>query len=151
MPKNFAPNAPLYFGEAFEIPRNFARTYLSYKKGVPKNFAPNAPLYFGEAFEIPKDFSRKVLCVRVWGGSPNIQCTQKSTATPCFLFFVICWNCRSKPCFKVLPPKKHLKNPQKLPAERTTLFWQNFGYVLTILFFVNQHCGWATIVYIFEV
>ena len=29
-------------------------------------------LYFSEAFEIPKDFSRKVLCVRVWGGSPNL-------------------------------------------------------------------------------
>ena len=28
--------------------------------------------YFGEAFEIPKDFSRKVLCVRVWGGQPNL-------------------------------------------------------------------------------
>ena len=42
------------------------------QKGKPKNFAPNTPLYLGEAFEIPKDFSRKVLCVRVWGGCPNL-------------------------------------------------------------------------------
>ena len=25
MPKNFAPNTPFYFGEAFEVPRNFSR------------------------------------------------------------------------------------------------------------------------------
>ena len=25
MPKNFAPNAPIYFGKAFEVPRNFSR------------------------------------------------------------------------------------------------------------------------------
>ena len=38
---------------------------------IRKNFPPNTPIYFGEAFEIPKDFSRKVLCVGVWGKSPN--------------------------------------------------------------------------------
>ena len=31
-----------------------------------------------EAFEVPRNFSRKVSCVRVWGGNPNIQCTQKA-------------------------------------------------------------------------
>ena len=35
-------------------------------------FATTISLYFSEAFEIPKDFSRKVLCVRVWGRSPNL-------------------------------------------------------------------------------
>ena len=38
---------------------------------------PNILLHSGKAFEIPKDFSRKVLCVGVWGGSPNIQYTLK--------------------------------------------------------------------------
>ena len=51
--------------------------YLSYKKGKPKNFTPTAPIYFGKAFEIPKDFSRKVLCVQVWGGSPNLPFLQE--------------------------------------------------------------------------
>ena len=46
-------------------------TFLS-EKSRQKNFAPTTPLYFGEAFEFPKDFSRKVLCVWVWGGSPNL-------------------------------------------------------------------------------
>ena len=50
--------------------RTFAR--LLSKKGVPKNFPPNTPLYFGEVFEIPKDFLQKVLCVRVWGGQPQL-------------------------------------------------------------------------------
>ena len=52
----------------------FQRTFprLLSKKGVPKNFPPNTPLYFGEVFEIPKDFLQKVLCVRVWGGQPQL-------------------------------------------------------------------------------
>ena len=53
---------------------------------IRKNFPPNISLHFSEAFEFPKDFFRKVLCVRVWGRCPNIQCTQKSTALPCFYF-----------------------------------------------------------------
>ncbi len=60
-------NLSLTVGTAFQT----SFSYLSYKKGKPKNFPPNTPLHFGEAFEIPKDFSRKVLCVGVWGGSPN--------------------------------------------------------------------------------
>ena len=38
---------------------------------IRKNFPQIQHFIFGKAFEIPKDFSRKVLCVRVWGGSPN--------------------------------------------------------------------------------
>ena len=70
--KNFPPNAPLCFGKAFEVPRNFSRPTFLERKGRQKNFPSNALLCFGEAFEIPKDFSRKVLCVRVWGRCPNL-------------------------------------------------------------------------------
>ena len=76
--------------------RNFHRlTFLS-EKGKPKNFAPNTPICLGKAFEIPKDFSRKVLCVRVWGGQPQlIILIQKTRLTPCFLLlkFLISHRC----------------------------------------------------------
>ena len=78
---------------------------------IRKNFPQIHHFILAKAFEIPRNFSRKVSCVRVWGRCPNIQYAQKSTAMPCFLFFIICWNCRSKPCFKELL-KKLLKNPQ---------------------------------------
>ena len=75
-----------------------------------------------EAFEIPKDFSRKVLCVGVWGRQPPTDNAHKKTRRRrVFYFFVNSWNCRSKPCFKVLL-KKHLKNPQNFPTDYTTSF-----------------------------
>ena len=91
----------------------FQRTFprLLSKKGVPKNFTPTIPIYFGEVFEIPKDFLQKVLCVRVWGGQPQlITPHKKSTALPCFLFCQNMLELRSKPCFKRLL-KKPLENP----------------------------------------
>ena len=72
LPKNFTPTTSLYFGEAFEVARNFSRPTFLERKGRQKNFPSNALLCFGEAFEIPKDFSRKVLCVRGWGRCPNL-------------------------------------------------------------------------------
>ena len=43
-----------------------------------------------------------------------------------FCFVKMCWNCRSKPCFKGLSPKKHLKNPQKLPSNTQFHFGESF-------------------------
>ena len=57
------------------------------------------------------------------GLMPQHSTHTKSTAMPCFLFFRICWNCRSKPCFKELL-KKLLKNPQNFRTDYTTLFWR---------------------------
>ena len=56
------------------------------------------------------------------GLMPQLTTNTKSTALPCFLFFIICWNCRSKPCFKELL-KKLLKNPQNFRTDYTILFW----------------------------
>ena len=55
------------------------------------------------------------------GLMPQHSTHTKSTALPCFLFFIICWNCRSKPCFKELL-KKSLKNLQNFRADYTILF-----------------------------
>ena len=102
---------------------------------ICKTFAPTTPLYLGEAFEIPKDFSRKVLCVRVWGGSPNIQCTQKARQCRAFLFCQNVLERRSKPCFKGLL-KKSLKNPQNFHTGYTTLFRRKRFFCL----FLNFSC-----------
>ena len=59
-------------------------TYFSYKKSKPKNFPPKRYFVLVKAFEIPKDFSRKVLCVRVWGGSPNLQRIRKKHGIAAF-------------------------------------------------------------------
>ena len=91
----------------------FFHTFLL-EKGVGENFAPKIPLYFGKAFGIPKGFSRKVLCVGVWGGNPNIQCTKKARHCRAFIFHQQL-ELRSKLCFKGLFEKSPLKIRQNFP------------------------------------
>ena len=64
LPKNFTPTTSLYFGEAFEVARNFSRPTFLERKGRQKNFAPTTSLYFGEAFEGARNFSRPTLIER---------------------------------------------------------------------------------------
>ena len=87
----------------------YATTYLSFGERCAKELRSNIPLILAKAFEVPRNFSRKVSCVRVWGGSPNIQCTQKARHCRAFLFFRNMLELRSKPCFKVLFVKSPLK------------------------------------------
>ena len=49
-----------------------APTYLSFGERCAKELCSKTPLHLGEVFEIPKDFLQKVLCVRVWGGQPQL-------------------------------------------------------------------------------
>ena len=51
LPKNFTPTTSLYFGEAFEVARNFSRPTFLERKGRQKNFTPTTSLCFCEAFE----------------------------------------------------------------------------------------------------
>ena len=46
---------------------------------------------------------------------PQLITHTKSTAMPCFLIVKICWNCRSKPCFKGLFEKSPLKIRKNFP------------------------------------
>ena len=97
------------------------------QKGKPKNFAPNTPLYLGEAFEIPKDFSRKVLCVRVWGGQPQlITHTKKHGNAVFFILGHYMLELRSKPCFKELFVKSPLKIRKNFPANIPIYFGKSF-------------------------
>ena len=99
-------------------------TFLS-EKSRKKNFPSTTPIYLGKVFEIPKDFLQKVLWSGFGAEAPTDNAPKK--VRQCRAFFIIktCWNCRSKPCFKVLL-KKRLKNPQNFCPEHTTSFWQNF-------------------------
>ena len=55
-------------------------------------------------------FPEKFLVSGFGADSPNIQCSHKKHGNAVlFYFFVICWNCRSKLCFKVLFVKSTLK------------------------------------------
>ena len=58
--------------------------------------------------------------------APTDNAHKKSTATPCFLIIVICWNCRSKPCFKGLFVKSPLKIRKNFPPNTPICFGEAF-------------------------
>ena len=79
LPKNFTPTTSLYFGEAFEVARNFSRPTLIERKGRQKNFAPTTSLYFGEAFEDSQEtFLEKFLVSGLGADAPTYNAQKKA-------------------------------------------------------------------------
>ena len=109
MPKNFAQIYHLFWRKLLRSQRTFLDLPFFRRKVDIRTFAQKYRFILAKAFEVPRNFSRKVSCVRVWGGSPNIQCTQKARHCRAFLFFRNMLELRSKPCFKVLFVKSTLK------------------------------------------
>ena len=70
-------------------------------------------------------FPEKFLVSGFGADAPRFNTYIKSTALPCFLCFVMCWNCVPNLRFKGLL-KKPLKNPQNFHTDYTTLFWRSF-------------------------
>ena len=68
------------------------RTHLSFGERCAKELCTKQHNFIlAKAFEVPRNFSRKVSCVRVWGRSPNIQCTLKKHGVA--VLFYICLIC----------------------------------------------------------
>ena len=79
LPKNFTPTTSLYFGEAFEVARNFSRPTFLERKGRQKNFAPTTSLYFGEAFEDSQEtFLEKFLVSGLGADAPTYTAQKKA-------------------------------------------------------------------------
>ena len=79
LPKNFTPTTSLYFGEAFEVARNFSRPTLIERKGRQKNFTPTTSLYFGEAFEDSQEtFLEKFLVSGLGADAPTYNAQKKA-------------------------------------------------------------------------
>ena len=58
--------------------------------------------------------------------APTDNAHKKHGIAVLFYIFIICWNCRSKPCFKGLFEKIPLKIRKNFRTERTALFWRAF-------------------------
>ena len=79
LPKNFTPTTSLYFGEAFEVARNFSRPTFLERKGRQKNFTPTTSLYFGEAFEDSQEtFLEKFLVSGLGADAPTYNAQKKA-------------------------------------------------------------------------
>ncbi len=79
LPKNFTPTTSLYFGEAFEVARNFSRPTFLERKGRQKNFTPTTSLYFGEAFEDSQEtFLEKFLVSGFGAEAPTYNAHKKA-------------------------------------------------------------------------
>ena len=66
VPKNFAPNIPLYFGKVFEIPKNFLQKVLWSGFGAEATTfnTTNRTAYAARLFFFPK--CKKSVCMRIF-------------------------------------------------------------------------------------
>ena len=110
MPKNFAQIYHLFQRKLLRSQRTFLDLPFFRRKVDIRTFAQIYHLFRRKLLKFQETFPEKFLVSGFGAEAPTFNTHKKHGIAVLFYFFVIiCWNCRSKPCFKVLFVKSTLK------------------------------------------
>ena len=109
MPKNFAQIYHLFQRKLLRSQRTFLDLPFFRRKVDIRTFAQIYHLFWRKLLKFQETFLEKFLVSGFGAEAPTFNAHKKHGNAVLFYFFVICWNCRSKPCFKGLFVKSPLK------------------------------------------
>ena len=104
---------------------------------MPKNFAQKHHFILAKFLRFQRTFYKKSFVSGFGADAPTDNTHKKARHCRAFYFIIICWNCRSKPCFKRLSPKRPLKirkNFRKCKRYHSSprIYFTAFGIIFTV-------------------
>ena len=127
MPKNFAQIYHLFQRKPLKFQETFLDLLFFRRKVGKRTFAQIYHLFRRKLLKFQETFPEKFLVSGFGAEAPTFNAHKKHGIAVLFYFFVIiCWNCRSKPCFKRLFVKSPLKIRKNFAPNTPLCFGESF-------------------------